>query len=198
MLIIAGDEVITSALDDALHETVKERIIATIRLDNTSTEQQVIDATQPLVRQEERDREREAVEELQNRIGADAEAVSGAERTLATLQGGRVESLIMVDDLALEGWADFAMGVYGTGQPPAEHPAGGDVADIVPVDLDEELVRLAFLGGADVQIVKTASPDRAADSDSIPVDSASASRSEPAMALDTLGGVGAILRYSIF
>jgi hypothetical protein len=198
MLIIAGDEVITSALDASLHETIKERIIATIRLDNTATEQQVIDATQPLVRQEERDRERAAVEELLNQIGADAEAVSGAERTLVTLQGGRVESLIMVDDLALKGWADFAMGLYGTGDPPAEHPAGGDLANIVPIDLDEELVRLAFLGGADVQIVKTASPDRAAETDTIPVDSATASRSDPAIALDKLGGVGALLRYSIF
>jgi hypothetical protein len=90
------------------------------------------------------------------------------------------------------------MGLYGTGDPPAEHPAGGDVADIVPVDLDEELVRLAFLGAADVQIVKTASPDRAAETDTIPADSATASRSDPAIALDKLGGVGALLRYSIF
>ena len=159
MLIIAGDEVLTSALDVALHQTVKERIIATIRLDSTATEQQIIEATRDIVRQEERDREAQAVAELQDQIGSNAAAVSGVEGTLATLQAGRVDSLIMVDDLELTGWADISMGVYGAGELPAEHPLGGDVANIVPIDLDEELVRLAFASGADVQIVKTASGD---------------------------------------
>jgi peptide subunit release factor 1 (eRF1) len=196
MLIIAGDEVMTSALDVALHPTVKERIIATIRLDSTASEQEVIEAMQSLVRQEERDREAAAVTALQDQIGADAEAVSGAERALATLQGGRVDSLIMVDDLVLSGWADFSMGLYGTGEPPAEHPAGGDPANIVPVDLDEELIRLAFESGADVQIVKSASGDSAADGE-IPA-AGEIARSAPAAALDQFGGVGALLRYSIY
>jgi release factor family 10 len=198
VLIIAGDEIMTSALDASLHQTVKERIIATIRLDSTATEQQIVEATQSLVRQEERDRESEAVTELRDQIGSDAAAVSGTERTLATLQAGRVDTLIMVDDLALTGWADFSMGVYGAGDPPKEHPAGGDVANIVPVDLDEEFVRLAFAGGdADVQIVKTASGDAAADLDAIPA-AGDVARSEPAAALDQMGGVGALLRYSIY
>jgi peptide subunit release factor 1 (eRF1) len=198
MLIIAGDEVLTSALDVALHQTVKERIIATIRLDSTASEQEVIEATQPLVRQEERDREAEAVIELQNQIGADSDAVSGAERTIATLQAGRVASLIMVDDLALTGWADFSMGLYGAGEPPAEHPAGGDAAAIVEIDLEQELVRLAFQSGADVQIVKTANPRSAEDTDTVPAHGEGNNRSAPAIALDDLGGVGALLRYSIW
>ncbi len=197
MLIIAGDEVLTSALDVALHQTVKERIIATIRLDSTATEQQIIEATRDIVRQEERDREAQAVAELQDQIGSNAAAVSGVEGTLATLQAGRVDSLIMVDDLELTGWADISMGVYGAGELPAEHPLGGDVANIVPIDLDEELVRLAFASGADVQIVKTASGDSAADVETIPAAGA-ISRSEPAAILDQMGGVGALLRYTIY
>jgi len=196
MLIIAGDEVLTSALDVALHDTVKERIIATIRLDSTATEQQIIDATRSLVHQEKRDREAEAVAELQDQIGADAEAVAGAERTVATLQAGRVDSLIMLDDLILSGWADFSMGLYGIGERPAEHPAGGDLTNIVPVDLDEELIRLAFESGADVQIVKSATQDSATTGE-IPA-AGEIARSAPATALDALGGVGALLRYSIW
>src|SRR4029078_8644640 len=99
--------------------------------------------------------------------------------------------------------------------PPVEHPAGGDVANIVPVDLDEEFVRLAFAGGdavvqlvrhssaqphgrdADVQIVKTSSGDAAAALDAIPA-AGDVARSEPAAALDQMGGVGALLRYSVY
>ena len=197
MLILAGDEIITSALDAAFHQSVKDRIVGTLRLDIGASEQDLIGATLPLVEQAEREREGVAVAALRDGLGAGGPAVSGAEATLAALQSGQVATLLMTDDFDGDGWADYALPVYGVGDVPAQHPLGGDGTNIVAVALEEELIRLAVQIGADVQIVATAGPVDAADLERIPKAGDAPPRAAPAAALDELGGVGALLRFTL-
>ena len=196
MLIVAGDEVITTALDAEFHQTVKERILDTIHLDIRATESDVIAATLPIVERAEREREAATVSALRDAVGAGGQGAAGAEDTLTALQAGQVATLVMTDDFAAPGWADFVLPVYGVGDLPAEHPAGGDGANLIPVALAEELIRLTLDTGGDVQIVRTAVPvEEAIAGGEIPESGSPPPRTEAAHALDALGGVGALLRF---
>jgi len=197
MLIVAGDEVITSSLDASFHKTVKDRVIATLRLDIRTSDADLLDATLPLAEQAERDREAAVVQRLEDAIGAGEYGAGGVTDVIAALQAGQVDTLLMVDDFIGIGWADFGFPSYGTGEPPTVHPLAGDVADIVAVDLRELLVFLALTTDADIHIIHSAAPvpDRVAESDRERADVES--RLPAAAALDEIDGVGAILRFSM-
>lgn len=186
MLIVAGNEVMTSALANEFHHTVQEAIVDTIRLDMTAGEQEILDATLPIVAQAERARELAKVEQIAGRVAAGGRGKAGADAVLRALQAGQASGIAMVDDFAEEGWADFEMDVYGTGPVPREHPLGGDVGRIVPVALADEMIRLAVQTSARIEIVKTTVAEVGPDGET---------RSEAARKLDELGGVGATLRY---
>jgi len=197
MLIVAGDEVITSSLDASFHKTVKDRVIATLRLDIRTSDADLLDATLPLAEQAERDREAAVVQRLEDAIGAGEYGAGGVTDVIAALQAGQVDTLLMVDDFIGIGWADFGFPSYGTGEPPTVHPLAGDVADIVAVDLRELLVFLALTTDADIHIIHSAAPvpDRVTESDRERADVES--RLPAAAALDEIDGVGAILRFSM-
>jgi hypothetical protein len=195
VLIVAGDEVITSALDGAFHQTVKERIIDTIRLDVDAGDQEIIETTLPIVEKAERERELAVVQAVQNAVGAGGRGAAGPEATLTALQAGQVMNLVMNDDFATPGWADYTLPVYGVGEVPAEHPAGGDNASIVSVALEDELIRLALQTGATIDVVRTSIPVDITADDAIPEAGSPPPRTEAAQLLDVLGGVGATLRF---
>jgi hypothetical protein len=114
------------------------------------------------------------------------------------LQGGRVAKLVMVDDFAGEGWADYGRDLYGIGPIPESHPVGGDVSEIVPVALEEELIRLALRTGAEIEIIHTSVPIEAAENNGgIPPAGTPLPRPEAATILDQFGGVGALLRFTL-
>jgi peptide chain release factor subunit 1 len=173
MLVVAGGEVITSALAPEFHQTVKKRIIATIPMDIRASEQDILVATKPLVDDAEHAREARAIQQLLDAIGQGGFGVSGADDVLVALQEGRVGQFLMTREFEATGWADYRMSVFGIGPAPKSHPAGGNVYDIVPVNLPEELVRLTIVTGAEGEIIAR----------------------ERAGALDELGGVGAVLRF---
>jgi peptide subunit release factor 1 (eRF1) len=198
MLVVAGDPVITSALAEAFSKRVADRIIGTLNLDIQTSEQAMIEATLPLVEQVERDQELAAARAVADEVGADARGAAGAGAVLRALQGGRVANLVMVDDFAGEGWADYGRDLYGIGPIPESHPVGGDVAEIVPVALEEELIRLALRTGAEIEIIHTSVPIEAAENNgSIPPAGAPHPRPEAATILDQFGGVGALLRFTL-
>jgi len=196
MLVIAGDEVITSALDAMFHQSVKERTVGTLRLDIDTSERDLVLAAQPLIDQTERQREADAVQAVLDGIGMESLGAGGAAPVLLALLAGQVSTLVLNDDFAAAGWADYGFPLAGAGEIPSEHPAAGDVANIIPIDLREEMIRLALSTGAAVQVVKSAGPIPAAELDVIPDSGEPAPRSDPATALDGLGGVGAVLRFA--
>jgi hypothetical protein len=63
------------------------------------------------------------------------------------------------------------------------------------VALEQELIRLALLTGAEIEIVRTLAPVDPTESTS--KGGAAGNRTKAAEMLDALGGVGAILRYTL-
>lgn len=197
-LILAMDEVAGSAYNEALHQSVKERVVGQTHIDIRATMADVIEATTPLIDQAERDRERETVQTVEDSRGEGNLAVVGAEDVIVALQTGQVMTLVMNDDFQGRGWGDFTMPIYGVGDPPKQHPAGGDVANIVPLALEEEMIRLAIATGAEIEIVDTNVPVIEGE-DGAPIRDTSEAmpRSEAARILDAAGGVAALLRYAL-
>lgn len=197
MLVVAASEPVLTALNDGFVPEVKERIIGTIRLQMEANPQQIVEAAQPVVEQTEREQEARAVQNVHDQTGSGAAGVAGAEDTLTALQSGQVMQLVMNDDYQAPGWADFTYPLYGVGKLPKQHPAGGDVANIVPIALAEEMVRLAIQEGADIEVVRTAVPAGEQALEAIHEHPGAIPRTQAALKLDALGGVGAVLRYAL-
>jgi peptide subunit release factor 1 (eRF1) len=197
MLIVAGNEVMTSALDDAFHESVKERIIDRINLDIRSGEQEVIDATLPIAERAERDREAATVARLRDAVGAGGKGAGGAVETLDALQAGQVQVLVMADTFSEAGWADYTMPGYGVGHIPGEHPAGGEPSAMVPIALEKEFIRLALQTDAEIEIIHSDVPVSAQEETNIPDANRPLPVSETAEVMAEFGGVGAVLRFTL-
>ena len=71
------------------------------------------------------------------------------------------------------------------------------MTDIVPVALEEALIRLAVRTGADIQIIESGVPVDETEAEPIPPHGNLPPRSEAAQLLDDLGGIGALLRFSL-
>jgi hypothetical protein len=196
-LIISANEQMFTLLSAALHETIRERILGQITLPIDANDTEVTAAAAPLVEEAERKREMEAVQAVRDGVGAGGRGVAGAEDTITALETGQVMTLVMNDDFSQPGWADYTLPLYGVGSAPGEHPAGGDVANLVPTRVEDEVVRLALQIGAEVQLVRSAVPVGAEEQEQIPDADDPTPRSEAARALDELGGIGAILRYAL-
>jgi protein required for attachment to host cells len=196
-LIIAADEQMFTLLNAELHETIKERVLGQITLPIEANITEVTAAAQPLVEEAERKREMEAVQAVRDGVGAGGKGVAGAVDTITALETGQVMTLVMNDDFSQPGWADYTLPLFGVGSPPGEHPAGGDVANLAPTAVEDEVVRLALQLGADVQLVRSAVPVGLEEQEQIPDADEPTPRTEAARSLDEMGGIGAILRYAL-
>lgn len=194
-LILAGNEVMMSALNNHMSDQVKEVLHDQIRMEAVVTEQEKINATMPIAEDAERNRELRSVERVLAGIGQGDYGVGGEHDVIRALQNGQVEKLVLADTYEGNGWADYSMHVYGAGNMPTEHPLGGEITNLQAVDLKDEMVRLALASGATVDIIHSAVPvetdGEVPDAgDDIPV-------TEAAEKLQPHGGVGAVLRYTL-
>ena len=194
-VVLAAGDPIASALEEALHETVRERIVGRVALDMEATPAEVVEATAPLVEGAERERERATVQMMEDSRGQGNRAAVGVEDVLTALQSGQVMTLVMNEDFHADGWADFGLPLFGAGEPPKEHPAGGDAGDIVPIALDDVLLRLAIGLDAEVELVQTVVPVE--DDTEVREAGTPFPRAEAATILDAAGGVAALLRYAV-
>jgi peptide subunit release factor 1 (eRF1) len=196
MLVMSVDEVIMPELSDAFHQTVQDRIVGTIRVDPHDNEVDVIAQATKVVEQTELKRELAAVQAVRDGTAAGGRGVAGPEYVLTALQAGQVMNLVMNDDFTATGWADYSMPIYGVGAPPANHPAGGDAKQIVEIAIEEEMVRLAVREDAQIEIIQSR-PPVTADSDEPVPQAGERARTDATLLLDTLGGVGAVLRFAL-
>lgn len=195
-LIIAGDEVVTSALDNEMHAEVKDAVIGRVRLDITTSDSELIQATLPIAEAAERERELQVTKHVTDNVGAGVRGTAGAVDVLTALQAGQVMTLVMVDDFTGSGWADFTMDTYRIGDIPDSHPMGGDTKNLVPISLEDELLLLALRTGAEIDIIKSNVPMSDTGTD-VPEAGTEMPRSEAAQLVDALGGVAAILRFDV-
>jgi peptide subunit release factor 1 (eRF1) len=196
-LILSAEEPMASAIDAELHETVKERIIGRISLPKEANFDAIVAEAAPIVAAEERRQELAAVQAVRDGVGAGNDGVAGAEDTLAALQAGQAMTLVVNDDFGAPGWADYTLPLYGVGEVPRQHPAGGDAANLVAANLADVVVRLALQTDAEVELVQSWVPITEAELERVPDASDPKPRAEAARALDDLGGIGAILRFSL-
>lgn len=193
VLIVAGNDILTTQLAETFADGLQDVSIETIRLDLSVAPHEKIEATLPLAERLERAREADAVARLKNAIGSGNLGVAGAAETLRSLAAGQVRLLVLCDTFSGEGWADYDAQVYGVGDVPTTHPTGGDISRIVAVDLRDELVRLALNTGAEVENVHSAPT---VPEEGVPAAGQNA-LSDASAELTELGGVGAVLRYAV-
>jgi hypothetical protein len=194
-LILSASEVMHPALMDAFHPTVKEKIIGEIRIDIDLPFAGVLEKARPVGYAFERQREAEQVQELLDALHGSNLGVAGTIDVLNALRNGQVSRVLMNRDYHDDGWMDYTMQVFGLGAPPSAHPAGGDTANIVEVSMEEEIIRQAAFGGAEIEIIKGALP---VDPDApVPAAGSDVPRAESALKMDELGGVAAMLRFAL-
>lgn len=173
MLVLSVGEVFGSALDDELHQSVKSLIVGDFSMSSGSNESEIIEKAQDVALQAERNREAEHIMRLEDAIGSGNQGAGGAEEVIKALANGQVMTLLMASDFEGSGWADYQLNLYGVGDVPSSHPAGGDTGNLIAVDLGEELVRLGLATGAEIEIAPAIEAAR----------------------LHKHGGVGALLRF---
>ncbi len=193
-LILATSAVMEPEILSAFHTTVSEKIIGSFHMGVDAPFDEVLDRARPIGIEVERKREAEQIAQLQDAL-PNGNAVAGTVDVLNALRNGQVHRLLMTRGFAEKGWIDPEMQLFGIGDPPAEHPAGGDMSNILVVPLEEEMIRQAVQGGSQIEIVKGTPPlDPDAD---IPEAGQGPPRKEAVQPLDELGGVAAMLRFAI-
>jgi hypothetical protein len=190
---IAGDEVITSALDPEWPAETRAKLGGIVRVPIVASIEDLVSAVAPMEEARERQEELDAVAVVETALASGDLARSGAVAVIAALVGRQVDALVMNADFTAPGWIDYSLNIAGAGEIPAEHPGGGDVANIVAVDLGEEMIRKAVLSDVRIEIVETLPATNA----EMTLGGADQSRAEAARRLDALGGVAATLRFSV-
>lgn len=195
ILILAASDVMASALTNAMPDNLTDILVDTVRMESVVTDQENLEQTLPVAEEAERKAEQESVDRLKNAVGEGSLGAAGADESIRALQNGQADTLVMNDTFQGDGWADYEMHVFGVDNLPTNHPVGGEVANLVPIELREELVRLAFISDAKVDIIHSSTPvEETGDvrdvDDKMPMTSA-------ARDLEELGGVGVILRYAL-
>src|SRR5690606_31562428 len=89
-LILAGNEVMMSAIDQEMSDSIREVGYDTVRMEPTVTSQEKIEQTQPIAQAAEREEEMRSVERVLSGIGGGL-GVGGKHDTVRALQNGQVE-----------------------------------------------------------------------------------------------------------
>lgn len=198
-LIVMADAQLTSTLMEHFPREISDLVIGTAHADIRSTPDMLYELALPIVQEAERQQEDDLCRELETAaLSAQAYGVYGAAGTLAALQAGQVQTLIVAEDFTAPAWVDDTFAIIGLGTVPTEHPAGGDVADLREADAREEFVRLALMMGADgVEFVPLI--DDAPVTETVnEAEAANAGARGGAVArLRDEGGVGALLRFAL-
>ena len=190
---IAGDEPILSALDSEWPAETRVKLGGIVRVPIVASIDDLVAAVAPMEEARERQEELDAVALVETALASGDLARAGAVAVIAALVGRQVDALVMNADFTAPGWIDYSLNIAGAGEIPSEHPGGGDIANIVAVDLGEEMIRKAVLSDVRIEIVETLPATNA----EMTLGGADQSRAEAARRLDALGGVAATLRFSV-
>lgn len=177
-IVIAGDEVIIPLLREQLPPHLAEKVVDVVRLDIKTPEHEVLQATLEALREHDAREDAGKVERMLGEYRAGGLAVVGARDTLAALEIGQVDELLISasrDLIRPEAGATSPTGEIGEAIIEAA-TAQGDLRREALTDsatLAAELVTKAQQTGARVTFIEEAS------------------------LLAEVGGVGALLRYRI-
>ena len=169
-LLIGSPEELASDVEKTLHPDVQQRLAGrlTVDVENTGADA-VLEAARPLIEQHERAAERDALDRLQQGVGAGGRGAAGLEDVLGVLNERRVELLLIEERFAMPGQVCpqcsslFPEGITAC-------PADGTPTD-ASADVVEKAVELALSQSARVLIARHHDD------------------------LEQMGGIGAVLRF---
>jgi peptide chain release factor subunit 1 len=167
-IILSGQDDIVTNFRQVLSPQVQQRIIDEIHLDLHASATRILEVAQQVLRRHEREEEQASVALLLNRAGHGGLAVVGLQETLAAVNTGRVQTLLMQRDFHQSGWRCLDCGHLGEALPSQCSVCGGAVA---AVDLGEALVSGVLQTDGGVEVIA------------------------PDARLTAYEGVGALLRY---
>ncbi len=195
VIVPVGSHTFLAEIRNVAPESVASRLTETVplHLNPWPSMHDLAEATSAVDLAAERGREAAAVAEVRELMGQN-QAVAGTVDVLNALQAHQVRQLVMNEDFSETGWADLTLPLYGVGEVPTEHPTGGDVANLVPMDLAEAMIRLTLQSDGTIELVHTQVPMDSTEG--VKVKGSDIPRSEAAAQLDEVGGVGAVLRYT--
>lgn len=144
-IVLAGDEVIIPVLREHLPKHLAERVIDILRLDITTPEHEILKATTEALRERDGETDAYEVRQLLDQYRAGQLAVVGAQATIAALNLGQVDKLLVsASPDAVYDNADIAAPVIEDAD--VHHRGGTPMA--------EQLVRLARQTGAHITFIE--------------------------------------------
>jgi peptide chain release factor subunit 1 len=169
-IILSGDEVIIPLLRDQMPKHLRDMVVDVLRLDMRTPQHEVLQATLEAMRERGAKDDEERVERLLNEYRAGGLAVTGVPDTLAALEMGQVDELV-ISAARAEIEVDDKYNV----EPMIATAASGGEPEVAPraVAIADRLVRMAKQTSASVTFIE-----------------------DPSL-LAGVGGVGAFLRYKL-
>jgi peptide subunit release factor 1 (eRF1) len=157
-LVVGCTPELFGVVEHHLHPYVRERLVGRIDVDvEASSPGDVAARAEPLLEQQDRKHERDAVERLESALGAGARAAAGPEDVLAALNERRVEVLLYARAASVPGVSCQRCGWLGTEA--TECPLDG-----TPVErrenVVEDAIEAAVLQSAEPLVVRDAGLDR--------------------------------------
>jgi peptide subunit release factor 1 (eRF1) len=170
-MLLGGPEEILSDVEQRLHPYLRERIAGRVKVDVENTTPEAIrKAASPVMDEVDTAREREALDRLEEAIGAGGRGAAGLDQTIGALNERRVETLLLVDGLSAPGVYCRSCGWVGV-EEISRCPADGGELERRD-DVVESAIELAILQSAEVLIARHHGDE-----------------------LERHGGVGAVLRF---
>ena len=153
-ILLGGPEEILSDVEQRLHPYLRERIAGRVRVDvENTTPEAVREAAAAVMDEVERSDEREALERLDQGVGAGGRATAGVAETVAALNERRVETLLLVEGFDAAGAQCRSCGWLGVDPEAPSCPADGGELDGRD-DISEAAVELAIQQSAKVLVVR--------------------------------------------
>ncbi len=152
-LLVGGPEEIVPRFEALLHASVRDRLAGRVEcdVDNTSADA-VLACAQPAIEEDERRRERAALDRLTEGLSTGRGAAAGLADVLGALNERRVEMLLLSPGLTEPGVVCRRCGWLGAGEVDACPADGGEVEP--REDIVEQAVELALQQSADVVVVR--------------------------------------------
>jgi len=169
-IVLAGDEVIVPSLREQMSQQLQEKVVDVLRMDISAPETEILKATLEAMREQDAKSDLEKVERMKNQYRAGGLATTGARETLAALEIGQVDELIISATRADVRYEDEEVS-----KPLAAIAAASEAMNkgSHTLELADELVAKAKQTGARVTFIEDSS------------------------LLNEVGGVGAILRFRL-
>lgn len=169
-VVLAGPGEAKGQLMEMLSPSQRERILATLDSSMKTPKGELVRMGDKVALDDERERSRAISERLRMAVLKGDLAAYGVDDVRGALEAARANILVMLKGLSIPGWICERCQNLGQGKRPQERcPRCGGPLSIV--DLAEELLELALRTGAEVEFV------------------------EEDPFLESIGGVGALLRY---